>query len=37
MLGGKYHPSVAYRMRMVTIDSVTAIDGQLVKEIKIIL
>ena len=22
MLGGKYHPSVAYRMRMVTIDSV---------------
>jgi hypothetical protein len=37
MLGGKYHPSVAYRMRMVTIDSISAIDGHLVKEIKIIL
>jgi hypothetical protein len=36
MLGGKYHPSVAYRMRMVTIDSVTDIAGSLVKEIQII-
>ncbi len=36
MLGGKYHPSVAYRMRMVTIDSITNIDGNLVKEIQII-
>lgn len=36
MLGGKYHPSVVYRMRMVTIDSVTNIDGSLVKEIQII-
>ncbi len=33
MLGGKYHPSVMYKMRMVTIDSVTDADGQLVKEI----
>lgn len=36
MLGGKYHPSIVYRMRMVTIDSVSEIDGQLIKEIKII-
>jgi len=36
MLGGKYHPSIVYRMRMVTIDSITDIDGQLIKEIKII-
>jgi Pvc16 N-terminal domain len=36
MLGGKYHPSVAYRMRMVTIDSATDIDGRLIKEIQII-
>lgn len=37
MLGGKYHPSVAYRMRMVTIDSITNITGNLVKDIQIIL
>ena len=36
MLGGKYHPSVAYRVRMVTIDSVTNIDKQLIKEIETI-
>ena len=36
MLGGKYHPSVAYRMRMVTLDSVSNINKQLVKEIEII-
>ena len=36
MLGGKYHPSVAYRVKMVTIDSVTNIDKQLVKEIETI-
>ena len=34
MLGGKYHPSVAYRMRMVTIDSVTDKQGSLIKEIE---
>ncbi len=33
MLGGKYHPSVAYLVRMVTIDSVTELSGPLVKEI----
>jgi hypothetical protein len=36
MLGGRYHPSVAYRMKMVTIDSITETDGSLVKEIQII-
>jgi uncharacterized protein DUF4255 len=36
MLGGKYHPSVAYRMRMVTIDSITEVSGNLIKEIQII-
>ena len=35
MLGGKYHPSVAYRIRMITIDSVTDQRGTLVKEIEI--
>jgi hypothetical protein len=34
MLGGKYHPSVAYRMRMVTIDSVTDKQGTLIKEVE---
>lgn len=34
MLGGKYHPSVAYRVRMVTIDSEPTEDAiHLVKEI----
>jgi hypothetical protein len=36
MLGGRYHPSVAYRMKMVTIDSITETDGSLIKEIQII-
>lgn len=35
MLGGKYHPSVAYRVRMITIDSVSNQLGSLVKEIEI--
>ena len=34
MLGGKYHPSVAYRMRMVTIDSNISSPGTAVKEIE---
>jgi hypothetical protein len=35
VLGGRYFPSVAYRMRMVTIDSVTDISGPLVKEVEL--
>jgi hypothetical protein len=35
VLGGRYFPSVAYRMRMVTIDSVTDISGPLVKEVQL--
>lgn len=34
MLGGKYHPSVAYRMRMITVDSVTDTSGPLISEIE---
>jgi hypothetical protein len=34
MLGGKYHPSVAYRMKMVTLDSVTNIDKHPIQEIE---
>jgi hypothetical protein len=34
MLGGKYHPSVVYKMRMITIDSVSDINGSLIKEIE---
>ncbi|MBC7849288.1 MAG: DUF4255 domain-containing protein [Chitinophagaceae bacterium] len=34
MLGGKYHPSVAYKMRMVTIDSVTEESGPLITDIE---
>jgi hypothetical protein len=34
MLGGKYHPSVAYLIRMITIDSVTNKAGPLIKEIE---
>jgi hypothetical protein len=34
MLGGKYHPSVAYKMRMITIDSVSDSNGSLIKEIE---
>jgi hypothetical protein len=34
MLGGKYHPSVAYRMRMITVDSVSEQQGSMIKEIE---
>ena len=34
MLGGKYHPSVAYRVRMITVDSVTDQQGPVIKEIE---
>jgi len=34
ILGGKYHPSVIYCMRMVTIDSVTNQKGSVIKEIE---
>ena len=34
MLGGKYHPSVEYKMRMITVDSVTDQAGPLIKEIE---
>jgi hypothetical protein len=34
MLGGKYHPSVAYRMRMITIDSVSDQQGSMITEIE---
>lgn len=34
MLGGKYHPSVAYRVRMVTVDSVSDQQGSVIKEIE---
>ena len=36
MLGGKYHPSVAYRIRMITVDSVTNTAGPVIKEIEAI-
>ncbi len=36
MLGGKYHPSVAYKMRMITVDSVSNIIGPPIKEIEAI-
>lgn len=35
MLGGKYHPSVVYRVRMIEIDSVTNQSGPLIKEIEL--
>ena|SRR5690554_2656984 len=35
MLGGKYHPSVAYKLRMITLDSVTDQTGTLIKEIEV--
>ena len=35
MLGGKYHPSVAYKVRMITIDSVTDQTGSIIQEIEI--
>ncbi|MDI3319789.1 DUF4255 domain-containing protein [Pinibacter soli] len=34
VLGGKYYPSVVYRMRMVTIDYVSETPGPLIKEIQ---
>lgn len=34
MLGGKYHPSVAYKMRMLTVDSVSDLQGPLIREIE---
>jgi hypothetical protein len=33
VLGGKYYPSVVYRMRMVTIDTIPETEGALVKEV----
>lgn len=33
VLGGKYYPSVMYRVRMVTIDSITDMEGSPVKEV----
>lgn len=33
MLGGKYHPSIAYKMRMITIDSTSDQSGSPVSEI----
>lgn len=35
VLGGKYHPSVVYKMRMVTIDSVSDQTGAMIQEIEI--
>lgn len=35
MLGGKYQPSILYKIRMVTIDSVTDQRSALIKEIEI--
>jgi hypothetical protein len=34
MLGGKYYPSVAYRMRMLTIDSVSDQEAPIIEEIE---
>lgn len=34
ILGGKYHPSVVYRVRMITIDSVSPQGGMVIKEIE---
>lgn len=33
MLGGKYHPSIAYKMRMITIDSLSDQTGNPINEI----
>ena len=33
MLGGKYHPSIVYKVRMITIDSISEKDGPLITEI----
>ncbi len=34
VLGGRYFPSVVYRMRMVTIDSLTNIPGPLIQQVE---
>ena len=34
ILGGRYQPSVVYRMRMVTIDSITDQEGSVIREIE---
>lgn len=34
ILGGKYHPSVIYRVKMITIDSVSPQGGMIIKEIE---
>ena len=34
ILGGRYQPSVVYKMRMVTIDNEDGIDGTVIKEIE---
>ena len=33
VMGGRYQPSVVYRMRMVTIDSVTNVPGSVITEV----
>jgi hypothetical protein len=35
VLGGRYFPSVAYRVRMVTIDDIPDVSGSLVKEVEL--
>lgn len=34
ILGGKYHPSVLYRVRMVTLDSISNLGGGVIKNIE---
>jgi len=34
ILGGRYQPSVIYKMRMITIDSITDQHGSLIKEVE---
>jgi hypothetical protein len=34
VLGGRYFPSVAYRMRMVTIDNISELKGPMIEEIE---
>lgn len=34
IMGGRYHPSVVYKMRMVTVDSVSDQDGAIITEIE---
>jgi len=35
VLGGRYHPSVVYRMRMITFDSISEQTGALIQEIEL--